>query len=64
MRVPFDDLLGITAGVTGNPAILAHAYRSFPSDRVEVCYAMIYPTATVVKIVLAQLLVAAGRGGS
>ncbi len=29
MKIPFDDLLGITSGITGNPAILAYAYRSF-----------------------------------
>jgi putative transport protein len=59
MRVPFDDLLGITAGVTGQPAILAFAFRAVPSDRVEVCYAMIHPTTTVLKIVIAQILIAA-----
>jgi len=63
MRIPFDDLLGITSGVTGTPAILAYAYRSLPSDRVEICYAMIYPAATILKIVIAQLLIAAGTGG-
>lgn len=62
LRIPFDDLLGITAGVTGNPAILAYAYRSLPSDRVEINYAMIFPAATIVKIVIAQLLIAVGRG--
>jgi putative transport protein len=62
MRIPFGDLLGITAGVTGTPAILAYAYRSYPSDRVEICYAMIYPAATIAKIVIAQVLIAAGRG--
>jgi putative transport protein len=62
LQVPFDDLLGITAGVTGQPAILAYAFRAVPSDRVEVCYAMIHPTTTVLKIVIAQLLIAAGRG--
>ncbi len=62
MRIPFADLLGITAGVTGTPAILAYAYRSYPSERVEICYAMIYPAATVVKIVIAQVLIATGRG--
>jgi putative transport protein len=61
MRIPFDDLLGITAGVTGTPAILAYGYRSFPSERVEVCYAMIYPAATIAKIIIAQLLIATGR---
>jgi putative transport protein len=63
MRMPFDDLLGVTAGVTGTPAILAYAYRRFPSERVEICYAMIYPAATIVKIVFAQLLIALGRAG-
>jgi putative transport protein len=60
MRIPFDDLLGITAGVTGQPAILAYAFRTVPSDRVEVCYAMIHPSTTVLKIIFAQLLIAAG----
>jgi putative transport protein len=63
MRIPFDDLLGITSGVTGTPAILAYAFRSYPSDRVEICYAMIFPAATILKIVIAQVLVAAGGGG-
>jgi putative transport protein len=63
MRIPFDDLLGITSGVTGTPAILAYAYRAYPSDRVEICYAMIFPAATILKIIIAQVLVAVGRGG-
>jgi putative transport protein len=60
MKIPFDDLLGITAGITGNPAILAYAYRSFPSDRVEICYAMIYPAATIIKIIIALIMIAIG----
>ena len=63
LKMPFDDLLGVTAGVTGTPAILAYAYRSYPSERVEICYAMIYPAATIVKIVIAQLLIAVGASG-
>lgn len=63
MRVPYGDLIGVTAGVTGNPAILAYAFRAYPSDRVEICYAMIFPAATIVKIVIAQVLIAAGQGG-
>lgn len=60
LRIPFDDLLGITAGVTGNPAILAYAYRSFPSERVEICYAMIYPAATIMKILIALIIISLG----
>jgi putative transport protein len=63
MKIPFDDLLGITAGITGNPAILAYAYRSFPSDRVEICYAMIYPAATIIKIIIALIMIAIGSTG-
>jgi putative transport protein len=63
MRIPFDDLLGITSGVTGTPAILAYAVRAYPSDRVEICYAMIFPAATIVKIVIVQVLIALARGG-
>jgi putative transport protein len=57
LRIPFDELLGVTAAVTGNPAILAYAFRAVPSDRVEICYAMTYPAATIAKIVIAQQLV-------
>jgi putative transport protein len=63
MRIPFDDLLGITAGITGTPAILAYAYRSFPSERVDICYAMIYPAVTIMKIIIALLLIAISTGG-
>jgi putative transport protein len=62
MRIPFGDLVGVTAGVTGNPAILAYAFRAYPSDRVEICYAMIFPAATIMKIVIAQVIIAAGGG--
>lgn len=62
MRIPFDDLLGITSGVTGTPAIPAYAYRVVPSDRVDICYAMIYPTATISKIIIVQILIAMGAG--
>ncbi len=63
MKIPFDDLLGITSGITGNPAILAYAYRSFPSDRMDICYAMIFPAVTILKIIIALILVAIPFGG-
>jgi putative transport protein len=62
MKIPFDDLLGIVAGVTGNPAILAYAAKSVPTDRPDVGYAMIFPGATVVKIIVVQLVIAFGGG--
>jgi putative transport protein len=63
MRVPFDDLLGIVSAATGTPAILAYASRAYPSDRVEICYAMVYPAATIVKIIIVQVMIALARGG-
>jgi putative transport protein len=63
MKIPFDDLLGITSGITGNPAILAYAYRSFPSDRMDICYAMIFPAVTILKIIIALVLVAIPYSG-
>jgi len=63
MRIPFDDLLGLVSGVTGTPAIVAYASRAYPSDRVEICYAMIFPAATMLKILIAQVLIAIARGG-
>jgi putative transport protein len=60
MRIPFDDLLGITAGVTGNPAILAYAGKQVPTDRPDIGYAVIYPGTTIVKIIIVQLLIAFG----
>jgi len=60
MRIPFDDLLGIIAGVTGNPAIAAYAARQVPTDRPDIGYAIIFPGATIVKIVIVQLLISFG----
>ena len=60
MKIPFDDLLGITAGVTGNPAIAAYAAKQVPTDRPDIGYAIIFPGATIVKIIIVQLIIAFG----
>lgn len=60
-RLPFDSVVGIVAGTTGNPAILAFANRIAPTDRPDIGYAMIFPSMTVLKIVLVQLVGMAGR---
>ncbi|MDB5962783.1 MAG: YidE/YbjL duplication [Massilia sp.] len=56
LRIPFDDLLGVCSGVTGNPAILAAASRLAPTDRPDVGYAMVFPTITIAKVIAVQLL--------
>lgn len=56
LRIRFDDLLGVCAGATGNPAILASANRLVGSDRPDVGYAIVFPTMTIAKIIAVQLL--------
>jgi putative transport protein len=63
LRIPYDDLLGVASGATGNPAILVYATRMAPTERPDIGYAMIFPSATIVKVVAVQivgLLVLAG----
>jgi putative transport protein len=54
-RLPFDLALGVISGATGNPAILAFASRTTPTDRPDVGYAMIFPSMTVLKILFVQI---------
>ncbi|MFM7425712.1 MAG: aspartate:alanine exchanger family transporter [Elainella sp.] len=56
LRLPFDDLLGVVAGVTGNPAILAYASRAVPTQAPELGYAIVFPTSTIIKIIMAQIV--------
>jgi putative transport protein len=55
-RVPYDDLLGVAAGATGNPAILVYATRMAPTDRPDIGYAMIFPSATIIKVIGVQIV--------
>jgi putative transport protein len=56
LRIPFDDLLGVCAGSTGNPAILSAAGRLAPTDRTDIGYAICFPSTTIVKIIAVQVL--------
>ena len=54
-------LAGIVSGTQTQPAVLAYATAQVRDDReVNLGYATVYPLAVVLKIVLAQLLVALG----
>jgi putative transport protein len=59
-RMPYDEVAGIVAGATGNPAILAYSNKLAPTDKPDIGYAMIFPAMTIVKIlfvdIVAQLL--------
>jgi putative transport protein len=57
-RLPFDQIAGIVAGATGNPAILAYANKIAPGDEPDIGYAMIFPGMTIVKIILVDILAA------
>lgn len=56
-RLMTDDMFGIVSGATGNPAILVYANRQLPSDRVEIAYATIFPSMTILKIICAQVAI-------
>jgi putative transport protein len=56
LRIPFDDLLGVASGATGNPAILIYAARMAPTERTDIAYAMIFPSATIVKVIAVQIV--------
>ena len=56
-RVDTDDLFGIVSGAAGNPAILAYANRAVPSDRVDVAFATIFPSMTILKIICVQVAI-------
>jgi putative transport protein len=54
-RLPFDTAMGVISGATGNPAILAFASRTAPTDRPDIGYAMIFPSMTILKILFVQI---------
>jgi putative transport protein len=56
IRIPYDDLLGVTSGATGNPAILVYSTRMAPTERPDVGYAMIFPSMTIVKVIAVQIV--------
>jgi putative transport protein len=64
LKIPFDDLVGVASGATGNPAILVYSTRMAPTDRPDIGYAMIFPSMTILKVIGVQVvgLLAAGAG--
>jgi len=65
MKIPYDDLVGVASGATGNPAILVYSTRMAPTERPDIGYAMIFPSMTIVKVIAVQIvgLLAATAGG-
>jgi putative transport protein len=66
LKIPYDDLVGVASGATGNPAILVYSTKMAPTERPDIGYAMIFPSMTLVKVVAVQiigLLTIAGNAG-
>jgi putative transport protein len=57
MKIPFDVLMGIEAGLQTQPACLAFAANLTKTEAASLGYASVYPAAMILKIVLAQLIV-------
>jgi putative transport protein len=63
LKIPFDDLVGVASGATGNPAILVFSTRMAPTERPDIGYAMIFPSMTIVKVIAVQIVgLIAGAG--
>ena len=58
LRIPFGLLLGITAGMQTQPAVLGYALEQTNNDLPNIGYASVYPVAMIAKILLAQILLA------
>jgi putative transport protein len=56
LKIPYDDLVGVTSGATGNPSILVYSTRMAPTERPDIGYAMIFPSMTIVKVIAVQIV--------
>ncbi|MCU0427036.1 MAG: transporter [Candidatus Kapabacteria bacterium] len=54
--IPFDRLMGVIAGMQTQPALLGYATEQTSNDEPSIGYTTVYPVATIVKILFAQLL--------
>jgi putative transport protein len=57
-KMSYDEMAGVFAGATGNPAILAYANKLAPTDRPDIGYAMIFPSMTILKILFVNIAAA------
>src|SRR6185437_12008248 len=65
MKIPYDDLVGVASGATGNPAILVYSTKMAPTERPDIGYAMIFPSMTIVKVIAVQIVgILAGAGAA
>jgi putative transport protein len=55
LKMSTDDLFGVVSGTGGNPAILAYANAAVKSERLDIAFATVYPSTTILKIICAQV---------
>ena len=63
LKIPYDDLMGVASGATGNPSILVYSTRMAPTERPDIGYAMIFPSMTIVKVIAVQIVGLMAAGG-
>lgn len=56
LKIPMGLLIGILAGLQTNPAVLGFATEQAENDLPNIGYTTVYPVATIVKILIAQLI--------
>ena len=56
LRLKFDESIGIAAGMTTNPAIMAYLNPQTGTQLAERGYATVYPTTMIGKILMCQVL--------
>jgi putative transport protein len=57
-KFKLDDLIGTTCGVAANPAHASFASKLVPTERTDIAYAITFPTGTIMKIILLQIMLA------
>lgn len=56
LKIPYSVLMGMLAGMQTQPAVLGFALEQTHNEMPNVGYATVYPVATILKIVLAQVV--------
>lgn len=57
MKIPFDELIGIVAGIHTESAAVAYASNLTRTERTETGFASVYPVALIIKVIAAQLII-------
>jgi putative transport protein len=58
LKIPFPLLLGMLAGLHTQPAVLGYALEQAENELPNIGYALVFPMATISKILVAQMLLA------